>query len=101
MRMKTVTNLHGINIVEEVEKYCRSQREYEAQALAEIVQKYDFVVASEECKRRLMEVLPEGANIICCPSLASYPHIDSQTAAYAIKKIDDKRLRVVLKGDNE
>jgi hypothetical protein len=92
--MKTVTNLHGINIVEEIEKYCCSQREYESQTLAEIVQKYDFVVASEECKRRLMEVLPEGANIICCP------YIDSQTAAYAIKKIDDKRLRILLKGDD-
>jgi hypothetical protein len=78
--MKTVTNLHGINIDEEIEKYCCSQREYEAQALAEIVQKYDFVVASEECKRSLMEVLPEGANIICSP------YIDRPTTIYAIKK---------------
>jgi hypothetical protein len=77
-----VTNLYGINILEEVEKYCRQQKEYEEQTLAEIIQKYDFVVGSKECKHSLMKVLPEGANIICTP------YIDSPTTIYAIKKFD-------------
>ena len=77
-----VTNLHGINILEEVEKYYCQQKEYEEQTLAEIITKYDFVVGSKECKHMLMEVLPEGANIICSP------FIDSPTTIYAIKKFD-------------
>lgn len=77
---RMTTNLHGINILEEVEKYCRSQREREEQELAEIIQKYVFVVGSEECKHSLMEILPEGANIICLT------YIDNPSAIYAIRK---------------
>lgn len=77
---RMTTNLHGINIIEEVEKYCCSQREREEQVLAEIIQKYVFAVDSEESKHSLMEILPEGANIICLP------YIDSPSTIYAIKK---------------
>lgn len=66
----------------EVEKFNRLQREYKEQTLVEIITKYDFIVGSKECKYRLMEVLPEGANIIC----SSY--IESPTTIYAIKKFD-------------
>ena len=66
----------------EIEKFTRLQREYKEQTLAEIITKYDFIVGSKECKHRLMEVFPEGANIIC----SSY--IESPTMIYAIKKFD-------------
>lgn len=70
------------NILEEIEKFTRLQREYKERTLAEIITKYDFVVGSKECKCKLMEVLPEGANIICSP------YIESPTTIYAIKKFD-------------
>ena len=70
------------DISEAMEKIARSQREYEEQKLAEIITKYDFIVGSKECKLKLMEVLPEGANIICSP------YIESPTTIYAIKKFD-------------
>ena len=66
----------------EIEKFTRLQRECKERTLAEIITKYDFVVGSKECKCKLMEVLPEGANIICSP------YIESPTTIYAIKKFD-------------
>ena len=66
----------------EMEKFAQLQREYKEQTLAEIITKYDFVVGSIECKHMLMEVLPEGANIICSP------YIEDPTMIYAIKKFD-------------
>ena len=66
----------------EIEKFNRLQREYEEQALAEIITKYDFVVGSEECKCKLMEVVPEGAKVICTP------YIENPTMIYAIKKFN-------------
>lgn len=66
----------------EIEKFNRLQREYKEQTLAEIITKYDFIVGSKECKCRLMEILPEGANVICSP------YIESPTTIYAIKKFD-------------
>ena len=66
----------------EIEKFIRLQREYKEQTLAEIITKYDFIVGSKECKFKLMEILPEGANIICSP------YIESPTTVYAIKKFD-------------
>jgi hypothetical protein len=50
--------------------------------LAESITKYDFLVGSEECKCKLMEVLPEGANIICSP------YIEDPTMILIIKKFD-------------
>ena len=70
------------NMLEEIEKFNRLQREYQEQTLAEIITKYDFIVGSKECKYRLMEILPEGANIVCSP------YIESPTTIYAIKKFD-------------
>ena len=70
------------DILEAIEKIIRLQGEYKEQKLAEIITKYDFIVGSKECKLKLMEVLPEGANIICSP------YIESPTTIYAIKKFD-------------
>lgn len=69
-------------VFETIDKFLRQQREYREKALAEIIQNYDFAVGSEECKARLMEILPEGANIICSP------YIEDPTMIYAIKKFD-------------
>lgn len=70
------------NMLEEIEKFNRLQREYKEQTLAEIITKYDFIVSSKECKSKLMEMLPEGANIVCSP------YIENPTTIYAIKKFD-------------
>ena len=72
----------------EIEKFYRLQREYKEQTLAEIITKYDFIVGSIECKHKLMEILPEGANIICSP------YIESPTTVYAIKKFDTMDLLI-------
>ena len=69
-------------IFAEIGEFIRLQREYKEKTLAEIITKYDFVVGSKECKCRLMEILPEGANIICSP------YVESPTMIYAIKKFD-------------
>ena len=71
---------HTFNLIEEIEKFARLQREYKERTLAEIIEKYDFVVGSIERKHKLMEVLPEGANIICSP------YIESPTMIYAISR---------------
>lgn len=65
-----------------IEKFIRLQTEYKEQTLAEIITKYDFIVGSQECKYKLMEVLPERANVICSP------YIENPTMIYAIKKFD-------------
>ena len=79
----TRTSSYSIEeMLAEIERFNRIQREHKEQALAEIITKYDFIVGSEECKRRLMEVLPEGANVICSH------YIESPTMIYAIKKFN-------------
>ena len=65
-----------------IDEFIRQQREYTERTLAEIITKYDFIVGSMECGHKLMEILPEGANIICSP------YIESPTTIYAIKKFD-------------
>lgn len=65
-----------------INEIIRQQREHTERTLAEIITNYDFIVGSIECKHRLMEILPEGANIICSP------YILSPTMIYAIKKFD-------------
>ena len=70
------------DLLEEVKRFNHLQMERKEQALAEIITKYDFVVGSIECKCRLREALPEGANIICSP------YIENPTTIYAIKKFD-------------
>lgn len=69
-------------ILSEIEKFTRLQREQKEQTLAEIITKYDFIVGSKEVKFKLMEILPEGATII------SSPYIENPTTVYAIKKFD-------------
>ncbi len=69
-------------VFETIDKFLRQQREYQEKALAEIIQNYDFAVGSKECKARLMEILPEGANIVCSP------YIEDPTMIYAIKKFN-------------
>ena len=70
------------SVLAEIEKFTRLQREYKEQILAEIITKYDFIVGSKECKYKLMEILPDGANIVCSP------YIENPTMIYAIKKFD-------------
>lgn len=65
-----------------INEFIRQQREHTERMLAEIITEYDFVVGSIECKCKLMEALPEGANIICSPYIAS------PTMIYAIKRFD-------------
>lgn len=69
-------------ITQMIEEFIRQQREYTEKTLAEIITKYDFIVGSKECKSMLMEILPEGANIICSP------YIESSTTIYAVKKFN-------------
>lgn len=70
------------NMYEQIKKITRLQMEYKEQTLAKIIQEYDFIVGSIECKSKLMQILPEGANIICSP------YIESPTMVYAIKKFN-------------
>ena len=83
------------DIFKQIEKFTRLQREYKEQKLAEIITKYDFIVGSKECKFKLMEVLPEGANIICSP------YIESPTTIYAIKKFDTTNLIMGTRTESE
>ena len=69
-----------------VDEFIRQQTEYKERALTKIITTYDFVVGSVECKHRLMEILPEGATIICSP------YIEDPTMIYAIKKFDVRDL---------
>ena len=69
-------------ITQMIDEIVRQQREYTEKTLAEVITNYDFIVGSKECKYRLMEVLPEGANVVCSP------YIESPTTIYAIKKFN-------------
>lgn len=70
------------SVFNQIEEFERQQREHAARTVTEIITKYDFIVGSKECKYRLMEILPEGANVICTP------YLDDPTKIYAIKKFD-------------
>ena len=80
--MTHISNYSIDEIFEEIKRFNRLQMEYKEQTLAEAITKYDFIVGSKECKCKLMEVLPEGAKVICSP------YIESPTMIYAIKKFD-------------
>lgn len=60
----------------------RQQVEYTEKSLAEIVEKYDFIVCSTACMNQLQEILPEGAKI------AYSPYIGDPATIYVIKKFD-------------
>ena len=80
--MSSTIEYHFDNIFKEIKKFTRLQMEYKERTLADIITKYDFIVGSIECKRKLMEILPDGANIVCSP------YIEDPTIIYAIKKFD-------------
>lgn len=65
-----------------INEIVRKQVENKERALAELITNYDFIVGSMGCKYKLMDSLPEGANIVCSPYIAS------PTMIYAIKKFD-------------
>lgn len=76
------------NVFNQIEEFERQLREHKEKTLAEIITKYDFIVGSKECKYRLMEILPERANVICTP------YIEDPTKIYAIKKFDINELDI-------
>lgn len=80
--MRNIGFENTFNAFEEIQEFTRLQIQLKEQTLAEIITKYDFIVSSKEVKCKLMEVFPEGANIICSP------YIESPTMIYAIKKFD-------------
>ena len=65
-----------------INEFIRQQKEHTEKALAEIITKYDFAVGSMELKQQIIEILPEGANVVYSP------YIESPTTIYAIKKFD-------------
>lgn len=70
------------DIFKQIEEFARQQVEIREKELVEIIQRYDFVVGSNELKTTLEQILPEGATII-------YSHyIDDPTKCYAVKKFD-------------
>ena len=69
-------------LTKKIDEFGKLQREYIDQTLAEMITKYDFIVGSKECKYKLMEILPEGVNIVCSR------YIESPTTIYAVKKFD-------------
>jgi hypothetical protein len=70
------------DIFKGIEEFMRQQMECREKTLAEIIQKYDFIVGSKECEHKLMELLPKGVNIIFSP------YFVNPTIIYAIKKFD-------------
>lgn len=80
---------------EEIERFISLQTEYKEQTLAEIITKYDFIVGSEECKCKLMGILPERANIVCSP------YIVNPTTIYAIKRFDAGDLTMATLAESE
>lgn len=77
-----MTDFFSDEFIEQIKEFQRQQLEEREKILVEIITKYDFIVGSIELKNMLMEILPEGANIICSP------HIASPRMIYAIKKFD-------------
>ena len=68
-------------IYDSINRIISEHEEYIEKELAEIIQKYDFIVGSKDTKYRLMQALPKGANIV----YSSY--IEDPTIVYAVKKI--------------
>ena len=65
-----------------INEIIRKEREYTEKSLAEIIEKYDFIVCSTECMNQLQEILPEGAKI------AYSPYIGDTSTIYVIKRFD-------------
>lgn len=74
---------HGFDNVSEL---VNQIRKYQEKELAWIITNYDFIVGSIECEHKLMEILPDEANIIYSP------YVEDPTMIYAVKKFDIKDL---------
>jgi len=70
------------DFIDQIKEFQRLQVEERERTLAEIIEKYDFFVGSEDLKGILETILPEGATI------AYSPYIEDSTSVYAIKKFD-------------
>ena len=75
-----ITTIEDIQSI--VNEIARQQIEDTERTLAEITTKYDFIVGSMKCKRKLMDILPKGANIIYSP------FVENSTMIHVIKKFD-------------
>ena len=66
----------------QIKEFERQVIEDREKTLAEIIQKYDFIVGSNENYEKLREILPKDANII-------FSHfIENPTTILAVKKFD-------------
>ena len=74
---------------DQIKEYIKSQNE---RKLAEIVQKYDFIVGSKEAQYALTKVLPKDAKIVYSP------YLDAPNLVYAVKKYD---ILDILKAERE
>lgn len=63
-----------------INEIIRQQREHTERTLAELIEKYDFLVGSTELMNKLEPILPEGSHITYTP------HFVEPDAIYAIKK---------------
>ena len=77
-------------INEAIERMKQLELEAQEKELAYLIERYDFLVGSIECRHMLEQILPDGANIICSK------YIVEPMTIYAIQKID---LRDYLLGD--
>lgn len=83
MTIDKATILKNINdSINRITSQQTQQEEYIEKSLIEIIEKYDFFVGSMEAKNKLMEILPNGANVVYSP------YIEHPTMIYAIKKFD-------------
>lgn len=82
-------------ITQMIEEFIRQQREHTEKTLEEIITKYDFIVGSKECKSMLMEILPEGANVIYSP------YVESPTTVHMVKKFKAMDLMYVSQESEE
>jgi hypothetical protein len=58
------------------------RKEHTEKALAEAIEKYDFMVGSKDIMQKLKGVLPEEANIVYSPYIEDSMHV------YVIKKFN-------------
>jgi hypothetical protein len=82
----TETNNFIQDHLDQINEFVNQIRKYQEKELAWIITNYDFIVGSIECEHKLMEILPDDANIICSP------YVEDPTMIYAVKKFDIKDL---------
>ena len=74
--------IYKYDFLDEIRKFHEEQYKEREQELAEIIERYDFIVGSAELKGKLESILPDGANIVYSK------YVESPTTIYAIKKFD-------------